>query len=414
MTPDPTAATAAPRMRAHWIVLFLSLFLGTQPVTTDLYLPSLPSLTAQLSGSMAQAQLTLSGLLLAFGISQLVWGPLSDRFGRRPIVILGFAMFSAASLGSIGASTMESLIGWRALQGVGMGAAVMVARAMTRDLFEPQEGARMMSRGLTGLGVIALMSPTLGGLLGQSLGWRSAMAALTVFGLLGLATVVWKFQETLATPKRDALQLRPLLAAWKHITLHRTFWAFALLSATSYGGLFTFLASSSFVFIQVLGVSKTAYGFLMATASLAYIGGTFFCRHMLTTRSVAQVVKLGSWITLVSASALVLLAALDVRSVWAILVPFSVFMVGHGIHQPCGQAGIAGPFPQMAGTASALGGCFMMVCAFAMSWWLAAHMDGSTRPLAYGVGFWALLIVITAWTLVQTHDRPQATGHARS
>ena len=140
------------------IVLVLSLLLGLQPITTDLYLPALPTITQVFGAAMPQAQLTLSALLLAFGLSQLVWGPLSDRFGRRPVLLAGCAMYVLATAASAAAASMEQLIALRVLQGVAMGAGVMAARAVVRDLFAPSEGARIMSKGLTGLGVIALMA----------------------------------------------------------------------------------------------------------------------------------------------------------------------------------------------------------------------------------------------------------------
>ncbi|MDZ4238291.1 MAG: MFS transporter, partial [Hydrogenophaga sp.] len=122
------------------IVLTLSLLLGLQPVATDLYLPALPALTTGFGAPMAQAQLTLTALLLSFGLSQLVWGPLSDRFGRRPILLIGMAAFVAASVGSTFSPSMEHLIAWRAVQGAAMGAGVMCARAIVRDLYAPTEG----------------------------------------------------------------------------------------------------------------------------------------------------------------------------------------------------------------------------------------------------------------------------------
>jgi DHA1 family bicyclomycin/chloramphenicol resistance-like MFS transporter len=137
------------------IVLLLSLLLGLQPVTTDLYLPALPALTEGFGASMAQAQLTLTALLLSFGLSQLVWGPLSDRFGRRPVLLWGMVAYVAASVGSALAASMDLLIVWRTVQGAAMGAGVMAARAVVRDLYQPVDAARAMSKGLSGLGVIA-------------------------------------------------------------------------------------------------------------------------------------------------------------------------------------------------------------------------------------------------------------------
>ena len=136
-------------------ILVLAMLLSIQPVTTDLYLPALPALTRSLGAQMAAAQLTLSGLLLAFGCSQMVWGPLSDRFGRRPILLAGLGIYTVASLGSAFAPTMTLLIVWRIAQGAAMGAVVMCARAIVRDLYTPLDGARAMSKALTGLGIVA-------------------------------------------------------------------------------------------------------------------------------------------------------------------------------------------------------------------------------------------------------------------
>ena len=124
-------------------VLILSLLLGLQPITTDLYLPALPALTEGFAAPMAQAQLTLTALLLAFGVSQLIWGPLSDRFGRRPILLIGLSAYVLASVASTLSPTMEMLIVWRTLQGAAMGASVMCARAILRDLYTPAQGARV-------------------------------------------------------------------------------------------------------------------------------------------------------------------------------------------------------------------------------------------------------------------------------
>jgi DHA1 family bicyclomycin/chloramphenicol resistance-like MFS transporter len=179
----PAIPSATPTtMPTGLIVLILSMLLGIQPVTTDLYLPALPALTQGFGAPMSQAQLTLSALLLAFGTSQLIWGPLSDRFGRRPILLWGLAAYTLASVGSTFAPSMAMLIAWRVVQGAAMGAVVMCARAIVRDLYQPLEGARVMSKGLSGLGVLACVCAPLGGLLSEFYGWRIALAALAVFG----------------------------------------------------------------------------------------------------------------------------------------------------------------------------------------------------------------------------------------
>lgn len=386
------------------VVLVLALLLGLQPVTTDLYLPALPGLRAELGASMAQAQATLSALLLAFGASQLVWGPLSDRHGRRPILLWGMGIYVLASLASVLAADMAALIGARIVQGAAMGAAVMSARAIVRDLYPPVEGARMMSKGQTGLGLIACLCAPLGGLLSDWMGWRLALLAPALFAGALFALLLLRLRET-APPRAaaSAAGAGALLADWSRILRHPTFWAFSLLSVATYGGLFIFLAASSFVLIQVLGLGKTAYGLLMASTSIVYIAGTFACRRLLPRLGLRRTVALASGLSLAGGTLMGLLALAGVQRAWALMLPFYLYILAHGIHQPCSQSGAVGPFARSAGTASALNGCLMMLGAFVTGQWLGTHMDGSVRPLAYGVWFWSGLIALIGWTLVQRH-----------
>ncbi len=393
-------------MTAGTIVLLLSLLLGLQPITTDLYLPALPALTSSFGAPMAQAQLTLTALLLAFGVSQLVWGPLSDRFGRKPILLTGLGAYVLAGVGSTLAPSMMALIVWRAVQGAAMGAAVMCARAIVRDLYAPTQGARVMSKALSGLGVIALLSAPLGGLLTEVFNWRAAMLVLALFGALCLGLIASRFEETLQQQNPKAMQITTLLATWKLILRHPTFLAFSALSAASYGGLFTFLATSSFVFMNVLGLSKTGYGALMALNSLVYVAGTFLCRHWLPRFGVRRAVKWAGMLSLAGGTLMAVPSLMGVQSIWAILPAQLLFMMGHGVHQPCGQSGAVGPFPQAAGAASAMNGFLMMLVAFAMGSWLGTHMDGSVKPLTLGVWFWSAWIALSAWTLVQKYGEP--------
>jgi DHA1 family bicyclomycin/chloramphenicol resistance-like MFS transporter len=385
------------------------MLLGIQPVTTDLYLPALPAMTSSFSASLSQAQLTLSALLLAFGVSQMFWGPLSDRFGRRPILLCGLTAYLLAALGSVWAPGMPQLIVWRTVQGAAMGAVVMCARALVRDLYQPQDGARIMSKGLSGLGTLACISAPVGSLLAQFYGWRAALMAVAVFGATTLLLVALRFKETLPHKNLQALQPAMLLKTWREILSNPAFLAFSALSIASYGGLFTFLASSSFVFITVLGLSKPQFGLVMFCTSLSYVLGTFICRRLLLRFSVEQTVAIAAVISLSSGTLMGALAWVGVSSVWAILGPLALFMLGHGIHQPCGQSGAVGPFPKAAGAASALNGFLMMVVAFGIGSWLGTHMDGTVLPLTNGMWFWSILIAISAWTMVRKYGHIPAS-----
>lgn len=404
MTPastSPGALAAAPRPSHALAALALSLLLGLQPITTDVYLPALPLLTRELHAPLTGAQLTMSALMLAFGVAQLVWGPVADRAGRRPVLLIGLALYTLASVGAALAGSIEALIGWRALQGACLAAAVVVARAVLRDLYEPVEGAQVMALALSGLGVAALLGPLVGGLVTAAAGWRAALAVVAACGVATLAFIAWRWPETLAQRNPRATDPRRLLPAWWGIARHRVFVAWALLSAFSYGGLFVFLAGSSFVYIGMLGLSPAAYGLAMASASGAYLAGTLACRRWVPRLGMAGSVKRASLITAAGGAALLALALAGVQSVWAVLVPQWVFMFAHGIHQPCGQAGVTGPFPHAAGAASALAGFGLALVAFGTGLWLGHALSGSTLPFAATVAVACVAIVGVARGPVQ-------------
>lgn len=401
----PSAAAAGAASHASiqpgLAILVLAALLSIQPVTTDLYLPALPALTRSLGAPLSAAQLTLSGLLLAFGCSQMVWGPLSDRFGRRPILLVGLAIYAVASLGSALAPSMALLIAWRVAQGAAMGAVVMCARAIVRDLYTPQEGARAMSKALTGLGIVACVCAPLGGLLSQWLGWRAALLAVAAYGVGTLALVALRLPETLARRNPQALQPRTLVGTWGHVLKNPTFWAFSLQTTATYGGLFTFLAASSFVYIDVLGLTRAQYGWVMASACAAYLTGTFLCRRLLVRLGLLRTVAIAGALSASGGTLIAGVAWMGWHQPLALLLPFYLFMVGHGIHQPCGQSGAVGPFPQAAGVASALNGFMMMLAAFAIGGWLGQRLDGTVWPLVNGVWFWSVVLALISWTLVQ-------------
>ena len=143
----------------------------------------------------------------------------------------------------------------------------------------------------------------------------------------------------------------------------------------------------------------------MALGSICYIAGTLLCRRWIARHGPARSVRRGAWFTLAAGVLMAVPAALGVSAAWAVLLPYCIFAFGHGIHQPCGQAGVVAPFPQAAGAASALAGLMLALVAFGMGRWLGSALGHSVLPLAYGLAGWALLICTVAWTLVQRHGR---------
>jgi len=213
--------------------------------------------------------------------------------------------------------------------------------------------------------------------------------------------VALRMPETLAHRNPQALQPRALVGTWAHVLRSPTFWAFSLQTTATYGGLFTFLASSSFVYIDVLGLTRTQYGWVMASACVAYLAGTFLCRRWLVRYGLPRTVAIAGGLSLAGGTLMAAVAALGWLEPWALLLPFFLYMLGHGIHQPCGQSGAVGPFPKAAGVASALNGFMMMLAAFGIGGWLGQRLDGTVWPLVNGVWFWSAALAAISWTLVQ-------------
>ena len=395
-------------------VLMLALLLGLQPVTTDLYLPALPALTQVFGASMVQAQLTLTALLLAFGTSQLVWGPLSDKWGRRPVLLGGIGVYVVSAIACALAPDIETLIAARTLQGVAMGACVMAARAIVRDLYEPVQGAKIMSQALSGLGLIACTCVPVGGFLTDLLGWRWALSSLILFAAFTGALIYFYFDESLQQRNPHALQVNSLWAAVKHIVRNPTFQAYSALSTASFAGLFTFLATSSFVFTQSMGLSKTVYGLLMVSMSLSYIVGTFICRWLLLRVSVQMCVLMASFVSLFAGVLMMLVAYAGPGQswfgAWAVMLPVNFFLLAHGVHQPCGQSGCIAPFPEMAGTASALNGFSMMLVAFGVGTWIGTHMSDPLLAMAHGMMFASICIGLIGILAVRKIPLPQTAS----
>ena len=391
------------RPRDETIVLALMLLLGTQPISTDLYLPSLPSLPGLFGVPIATVQLTLSVLVISFGAAQLLLGPVADRLGRRPVLIGGLVLYTAASALAMLATQIGWLIACRAAQGIGMAACVMCARAMLRDFYAPQEGARVLARAMVWMSAIPVLGPMLGGVIETTLGWRGAFATLTAFGAVGLLYVTLRLPESIERRDPHALQFGALARSWAEIARHPTFWAYTAVASFTYAGLFSFIAGSSFVLVDVLGLTRRQFGVTFSLVVSGYLVGSFWCQRLIPQRGLVRTIRLGAFLSLAGGLSMAALALAGVHHPLALAVPQFVYMVAHGIHQPCAHVGAVGPFPARAGTAAALSGFLCMVLAFAVGNWIGWSFDGTVRPLALTIAFWSVLLAYAALVLVRRH-----------
>ena len=348
----------------------LPLLLAAQPMATDSYLPALPEI-ARVLGS---ASTSLTVFALAFGCAQLLCGPLADRWGRRPVLLAGLAGYALAALGSALADSMVSLTAWRAGQGAAMAAILVCSRATVRDLYPPHEGPQVMARGLLGLGLMALVAPVLGAWVVQGAGWRWVMVMMASYALL-LWLLCWRRFEETRQPVVAAGA--PQHGATRAVFASPAFRAWTSLAAATYAGVFCFLLLSPMVYIGYLGLTPSLYAWVPAGSSLVYIIGTVACRRMLHRFGPVRSVQGAALLSLAGASIQALGCWLAPASAWPLIAGHAIYMLGHGVHNPCGQAGAVSELPALAGRAVSWSGFAMMIVAFSLGQTAAHFMDAN-------------------------------------
>jgi DHA1 family bicyclomycin/chloramphenicol resistance-like MFS transporter len=370
-----------------------------QPLSTDLYLASLPHLATDFGVTPATVQQTLSLFVIGFGVAQLVSGPLSDRFGRRPVLLSGLGVYIAASLACALAPSLNLLIIARFVQAIGCCTAAVVARALIRDAFTPTEGAKVMAKASSLLSLAPIIGPVLGGYLQVWFGWRAAFFFHTFF-CIALAVAAWRLlKETNLHRNPDAVRPRNLIAGYRRIASADFFWAYTLPGALSYAAIFTFISGSSFVLINVLGVPTDIYGYCFAFGVSGYLIGTLVCRRLLSSIGLVRTLTVGTALSLFSG---LLFAALVLAGIehWTVVVGCLFLTMGaHGINFPCAQTGAVAPFPREAGAAAGLLGFCTMCAALMTGTWVGMSHDGTLMPLALTSASIGVLLFGSAWAL---------------
>jgi DHA1 family bicyclomycin/chloramphenicol resistance-like MFS transporter len=403
----PTAG--APRRAAmgdRALLWLVAGYLSLQPLSTDLYLGSLPHLAHYFGAPVSAAQLTLTIFVTGVGLAQLVAGPLADRFGRRPVALGGCAVYLLASLACAGAPDIRVLVAARLLQALGCCCVLVAARTIVRDRYDPASGAAVIARASSLLALVPLFGPVLGGYTQVWFGWRAAFVIHALFALLLLAASLRWLRETHARPDPQALRVSRILGGYARIAARAEFWRYALPGALTYAAIFVFIAGSSFAFIDVLGVPTERYGLCFAFAVCGYLGGTLLCRRLIARLGLVGVLRVGTLLTMLGGVGLFLAVRAGVAHWAALLAAQFTVMAAHGLNQPCAQAGVVAPFGERAGAAAGLFGFVTMVSAFGIGTLLGLLHEPSLRPLAglsAAIGVCAFLV---AWLPRGARPRP--------
>ncbi len=342
---------AARRLRLVLVLGFLS---ALGPLTIDMYLPSLPTITGQLHASAAAVQLTLTGTLAGLALGQLVVGPLSDAFGRRLPLLIGIGVHVLASVFCVIAPNLAVLGALRVLQGLGAAAASVVALAVVRDLFEGMAAARILSRLMLVIGVSPILAPTIGGALLNWTSWRGVFVALTLIGIMIMAGTALILPETLPRERRRNGGLRGTVRDYGRLFTDRAYVGLILVAGLSLAAVLAYVSGSSFVLENQFGLSEQQFAYVFAAGAVGLIGATQLNLRLLRRWSPLQILA-GSLIVALAASAvLMVLAATGTGGLLGVLIPLWVVLTMVGFAMPNAPALALSRHGEAAGTAAAL------------------------------------------------------------
>lgn len=338
----------------------LGLLTAIGPLSTDMYLPSLPSIQRHFGASAGYVQWTLSAYLIGFAIGQIFYGPLSDRRGRKRVMLAGLTLYGLANLASAFAPNLDVLIGARLVQGLGAAGPLVIARAIVRDLYEGREAGQQLARMGTIMGIVPAIAPILGAALEISFGWRANFigVVLLVIGLAG--TVIIRMPETLRMPLSTPFSLREITRGYRDLIGDRRFIPFALLSAVTYAGLFAFISGSSFVMQGHFGLSPSAFALAFGLMVLGYILGTIFAQRTVARAGSLRAIEIGALLQAVAGVAMLAFSVFLPRALLGLCIPMSIYVMGVGFTLPQSAAGALMPFPERAGSVSSLLGIIQM------------------------------------------------------
>jgi len=371
-----------PNPESGLITGLLAALCAITPLSIDMPLPALPQIAAGLGAPVSDAQLTISVFLAGFGLAQLVLGPLSDRFGRRPIMFLGLGLYIVASAACTVAGDIGLLVAARFVQGAGACAAPVLARAAVRDIHSGPQVARVLSVMASATALAPVIAPLIGSQILGFVGWREIYMALGASGALMLLAAWALLAETNRNPNPHAIEPRRLGASYGMLLRHPTFRRYAATNCFTGAGLFSFLSASPFVLIDSFGVTPSGFALAFAIVVGGLLFGTFTSSRLTVRRGIDRMLATGSAVALAGGAAMLALALAGVAHPAAVVGPMLVFMAGFGMVLPNSTAGAINPFPAMAGTASALLGCLQMTSAAAIGAVVGRLHDGTARPMA--------------------------------
>jgi DHA1 family bicyclomycin/chloramphenicol resistance-like MFS transporter len=359
------------------LTALLAALTAVGPLSTDMYLPSLPDIARDLGASTPLVQFTLSAYLIGFACGQIVYGPISDRHGRKPVLLAAVALFTFGTLVCMVSTSIEMLIVARTLQALGGSGAVVVTRAIVRDLYSGARAGRELSLIGSVMALAPVVAPIGGGVLQTAFGWRSIFIVLAVAGAAAFVVVWRSLPETLAKRAAEAASASSMVRSYRIVAGNRVYLAYLGLGSLSYAGLFAWISGASFVLQNLYGLTPFVFGCVFAVGSLGYLAGSTIAARLVSRFGLGGMSGIGAAALALGGLLACLSIALGLTSSLSLVLPVAVFLAGLGMVLPQSIAGAITPFPERAGAASSLFGFVQQtaaaVCGALVAWLLGRN-----------------------------------------
>jgi DHA1 family bicyclomycin/chloramphenicol resistance-like MFS transporter len=380
------------------LTLLLAMLTGLGPLSVDMYLASLPEIVRLLDASTAQGQLTISVYLVGLACAQVFFGPLSDRHGRRPVLLAALGAYVLASLACALATSIEALIAARFLQALGGSGAMVLARATVRDMFDGVRLSRELSRMAAIMALAPLVAPLAGGVLQTLFGWRSNFVALLLFSVTAWGMVWLLLPETLRQRAPEPYSLSSTLRAFRSFLSHRSYVVHLGIGMCCMAGLFAWISTAAFVLQDIYGLTALAFGGSFAVAASGYLIGTSIAARFVVHWGAGLTMGLGTAAMACGGLAMALAVALGMHVAVALVITAGLYMTGMGMALPQSQAGALMPFPERAGAAASLFGLCTQTSSAVVGAALGHLLGDTAWPLAIGMAVAGCLGVML-WAL---------------
>lgn len=388
------------------LALILGLLSAVGPFAIDMYLPALPRIAEALSANEAAVQITLTTYFIGFGLAQLIYGPMADALGRKAPLLLGLAIFAIGSVGAAQAGTIASLATWRAIQGLGGAALMVVPRAIIRDRYTGNEATKLMAMIMLVISISPMLAPLAGSAVIAVADWRMIFYVLLATSILSILLLTFALEETLAPDNRRPQRIAPLLSGAKRLLRDPYFMGLTFVGGFGMASFFVFIASASFVYTQQFGLTPTGFSIAFAVNAIGFFGASQVASPLGARIGIEKLVRIGVTGFAAMTVLLALIALAGLASFPVIVIGLLVANAFLGLVIPTTMVLALDPHGDIAGLASSLGGTMQMLAGGLMIVAIGPFFDGTALPMLLAIGLCGIVAACLGWAVL----RPDRTA----